>query len=194
MLTLAQILNTTQNGQELLDMAKTLGFQNVRLYHSFSGNTLCLVVDFDLEKERSAIDNRNVLLLEIKIAKLLNCKTIVLQNHLISSEDRADISKGSVLLPIKVPSQLISIFGDPTQFKINTITEDKRYAHDLSKLEGIYANEIAALNNNLNADTIPPSAEMISFSSKSNSHVAKKRKVGEANFTLKPSPFGAKDP
>lgn len=136
--TLAEVLDKTKNGKEILEVATQLGFQNVRLYHSFSENTLCLVVDFDIEKEKSYAVDRSASLLEFKIAKSFNCKVIVLQKDFMSSEDKTDVAKDSVLLPVTTVSQLIPIFGDPKQYQISTIEEDRRYKHDLNTFEAVH--------------------------------------------------------
>jgi hypothetical protein len=145
--TLAKIMELTKNGQELVNLVKIFGFQEVRAYRSFAKDALCLVVDFNLEKNNESPASINNLLLRIKIARVFNCQVMILQNTLLSPEEKLDIAKDSIVLPIKELSELVKIFGDPAQVAINDASEDRRYKNDLETYEIVYSKNLSEFEN-----------------------------------------------
>lgn len=136
--TLQDILQISNNGQVIVDTAIQLGFKNLRLYKSLSKNTLCIIVDLDdQQKPGSDIDER-AFLFKSKIARLLDCKTLILHHPFIAVQDKYDILQNSISLPIQDISLLNPIFGKLEEFKINRINEDNAYKMDLENYESIF--------------------------------------------------------
>jgi len=112
------------------------------LYQSAEENTLCLIVDLDITplKESAEKIAENALILQLKIARMLDCVVKVLQNDFMSAAGRDSVAKNSVALPINPTSlpRLVSIFGDLAKCKINSIQDDEIYASNLEMSEMIY--------------------------------------------------------
>lgn len=138
MRTLQGILQASKNGQVIVDTAISLGFKSLRLYKSLSKNTLCIIVDFDDQQQPGSDIDERAFLLKSKIARLLDCKTLILHHPFIATQDKYDILQNSITLPIQDISLLNSIFGKPEQFEINQIDEDKAYKMNLEIYESIF--------------------------------------------------------
>ena len=127
MKTLDDVLKATQNGQVILDEAIRLGFQTVHLFKSTAESALCLVVDLSNTSEPTPSAVESAFWLKYKIARLLDCKTIILQHPLISSTDKKYIDINSIDFPVQDIQTVINIFGKPEKFKLKTLDEDKLY-------------------------------------------------------------------
>lgn len=134
--TLQEILDKTQKGQAIVEMANEFNFEEVKLYKGLAKDVLCLVVN------RKSINNNQVAnrtLFQNKIAESFNLKVIVLEEEdgLISADNKAHIAENSITLPLKTRLEelnILGIFGNPHTLKIKSLNEELEKGRSVNKI------------------------------------------------------------